>query len=130
MTPALHKLTKLEFNIMEVLWSQGESAIRQVLDRIEMMKKPSYITVQTTVYRLEGKGILERTAKIGNVHLFRAILTRNQAQKTLLDEMFSYFGGRSEPVMSYLVESGRLSLDDVRDAEKMIISARKKEKAK
>lgn len=126
----MHRLTKLEFSIMEVLWSQGESAIRQLLESIQMEKTPSYITVQTTMYRMEAKGILERSGKVGNVHLFRAILTRSQAQKTLLDEVLSYFGGRSEPVMAYLVESGKLSLHDVKEAEQMILDARKKGKNK
>lgn len=111
---------------MEVLWSNGDSAIRQVLDQIQMKEKPSYITVQTTMYRMEGKGVLERSGKIGNVHLFRAILTRNQAQKKLLDEVLSYFGGRSEPVLAYLVESGKLSLEDVKEAEQMIHNSRKR----
>lgn len=130
MSDYAQRLTKLEFSIMEVLWTNGESAIRQVVDQIQMKKKPSYITVQTTMYRMEAKGILERSGKIGNVHLFRAILTRDQAQKTLLDEVLSYFGGRSEPVMAYLVESGKLSLEDVKEAEQMIHNAQKKRRGK
>ena len=126
----MHRLTKLEFSIMEVLWDQGESAIRQILDRIQLTKKPSYITVQTTVYRMETKGVLERSGKIGNIHLFRSVLTRSEAQNTLLDELLSYFGGKSQPVVAYLVESGQLSIEDVRDAEQMIQSSRKAGKRK
>jgi BlaI family transcriptional regulator, penicillinase repressor len=124
------RLTKLEFSIMEVLWSQGESSIRQVLDQLGMKKKPSYITVQTTIYRMEAKEIVERSGKVGNFHLFRALLSRDEAQKTLLDEMLSYFGGHSQPVMAYLVKSGKLSLDDVKEAEQMLRDTRSKGKSK
>jgi BlaI family transcriptional regulator, penicillinase repressor len=123
------RLTKLEFGIMEVLWTQGESSIRQVLDQL-WMRKPSYITVQTTMYRMEAKSIVERSGKMGNFHLFRALLSRDEAQKTLLDEMLSYFGGHSQPVIAYLVKSGKLSLDDVKEAEQMLRDVRDKEKRK
>ncbi len=116
----LPKLTKLELQIMEALWNNGASSIREIQEAFPVKGRPAYTTIQTTVYRLEDKKALRRSKKISNAHIFEAVISRNAAQKRLIDELLSLFGGRIQPVMSHLIESGKMTLDDVRDAEKTI----------
>src|SRR5882757_5985754 len=124
----LPKLSKLEMQIMEVLWSAGPSAIREVQESFGPKNRPAYTTVQTMVYRLEAKKALRRARKIGNAHIFEAVLTRDAAQRRLVDEFLSIFGGRMQPVMAQLIEAGNLSLKDAAAAEKLLrdLAARKK----
>ena len=117
---SLPKLSKLEHQIMEVLWTQGPSCVREVQNAFPEKKRPAYTTVQTTMYRLESKGALRRFKKISNAHIFEAVLSRNVAQRRLIDEMLGMFGGRTQPVMAHLIESGKLTLEDVQQAEKMV----------
>jgi BlaI family transcriptional regulator, penicillinase repressor len=124
------KLSKLEFHIMETLWSRGGSSIREIQETFPKKKRPAYTTVQTTVYRLEAKGAARRVRKVGNFHIFEAAISRDAAQRRLIDELLSIFGGRSQPVMAHLIESGKLTLDDVKDAEKMLLEVEAKEKAR
>ena len=114
------KLTKLELQIMEALWSRGALSIREILEAFPEKDRPAYSTVQTTVYRLEAKKALRRFKKISNAHIFEAVVSRNAAQSRLIDELLGLFGGRTQPVMSHLVESGKLTLDDVHEAEKAL----------
>jgi BlaI family transcriptional regulator, penicillinase repressor len=114
------KLTKLEFQIMEALWARGESAIREILEALPGKHSPAYTTIQTTVYRMEAKGVVRRVKRVGNVHVFAASISRNAAERRLIDELLAVFGGRSQPVMSHLVKTGKLTLDDVKDAEKLL----------
>jgi BlaI family penicillinase repressor len=116
----LPKLTKLELQIMEALWNNGASSIREIQEAFPAKGRPAYTTIQTTVYRLEDKKALRRSKKISNAHIFEAVISRNAAQNRLIDELLSLFGGRIQPVMSHLIESGKMTLDDVRDAEKTI----------
>ena len=116
----LPKLTKLELQIMEALWNQGALSIREIQEAFPEGDRPAYTTVQTTVYRLEGKKALARVKKISNAHIFEAVVSRNAAQNRLIDELLGLFGGRTQPVMSHLVESGKLTLDDVHEAEKAL----------
>jgi BlaI family penicillinase repressor len=116
------KLSKLEFQIMETLWSKGESSIRVILDSFPAKKRPAYTTVQTTVYRMEAKQVVRRVKRVGNFHIFAAAISRDVAQRRLIDDLLSIFGGRSQPVMAHLIESGKLSLEDVKDAEKTLKS--------
>jgi BlaI family penicillinase repressor len=125
----LPKLTKLELQIMEALWSLGASSIREVQEAFPERDRPAYTTVQTTVYRMERKKILRRSKKISNAHIFEAVISRNAAQGRLIDELLGLFGGRTQPVMAHLIESGRLTLDDVREAEKALRRLAKKEKS-
>src|SRR5579864_480432 len=125
----LPKLTKLELQIMEALWSLGASSIREIQEAFPERDRPAYTTVQTTVYRMERKRILRRAKKISNAHIFEAVISRNAAQGRLIDELLGLFGGRTQPVMAHLIESGRLTLDDVREAEKALRRLAKKEKA-
>src|SRR5882757_5196886 len=124
----LPKLSKLEMQIMDVLWSAGPSAIREIQESFGLKNRPAYTTVQTMVYRLEVKKALRRARKIGNAHIFEALLSREAAQRRLVDEFLSMFGGRMQPVMAQLIEAGNLSPKDVSDAEKLLrdLAARKK----
>jgi predicted transcriptional regulator len=117
---ALPKLTKLELQIMEALWSRGACSIREIQEVFPLKGRPAYTTIQTTVYRLEDKKALRRSKKISNAHIFEAVISRSAAQKRLIDELLGLFGGRIQPVMSHLIESGKMTLEDVREAEKTI----------
>jgi predicted transcriptional regulator len=119
-------LSKLEFEIMEALWSAGESSIREIQESFPAKKRPAYTTVQTTVYRLEVKGIVRRVRKMGNFHIFAAAVSRSAAQRRLIDDLLALFGGRTQPVMAHLIESGKLTLEDVKDAEKALHALERK----
>jgi predicted transcriptional regulator len=114
------KLTKLELRIMEALWTQGEASIREVQEAFPEKKRPAYTTIQTTVYRLEGKKALRRVKKVGNFHVFAAAISRDAAQRRLIDDLLALFGGRAQPVMAHLIESGKLTLEEVKEAEKTL----------
>jgi len=114
---ALPKLTKLEHQIMEALWSHGACSIREIQERFPRKDRPAYTTVQTMVYRLEAKGAVRRVKKIGNAHVFDALISRRAAHRRLIDELLSFFGGRTAPVMAHLIESGKLTIEDVQEAE-------------
>jgi len=114
------KLTKLELQIMEELWTRGQSSIREIQEAFPQKKRPAYTTIQTTVYRLEGKKALRRTRKVGNFHIFAAAISRDAAQRRLIDDLLALFGGRTQPVMAHLIESGKLTLADVKEAEKTL----------
>ena len=118
MTPP--KLTKLELQIMETVWTRGEVSIREIQEAFPEENRPAYTTVQTTVYRLEGKKALRRTRKVGNFHIFEAVISRDAAQRRLIDDLLALFGGRTQPVMAHLIESGKLTLEDVKEAQKTL----------
>lgn len=123
------RLTRLEMQIMDALWSNGSLSIREIQEAFPLKDRPAYTTIQTTVYRLENKGALRRARKISNAHIFEAVLTRDKAQGRLIDDLLSLFGGRTQPVMSHLIETGKLTLDDVRESEKLIRKLQKKDVA-
>jgi BlaI family penicillinase repressor len=127
----LPKLSKLEMQIMDVLWSAGPSAIRDIQESFGLKNRPAYTTVQTMVYRLEVKKALRRARKIGNAHIFEAVISRDAAKARLVDEFLSIFGGRMQPVMAHLIEAGNLTPGDVADAEKLLrdLAAKKKREA-
>jgi predicted transcriptional regulator len=112
---------------MEALWTRGASSIREIQESFPQKRRPAYTTIQTTVYRLEGKSAIQRVKKVGNFHIFEAAISRDEAQRTLVDDLLALFGGRTQPVMAHLIQSGKLTLDDVKEAEKTI---RKLEKEK
>ena len=114
---ALPKLTRLELHIMDALWTHGESSVREIQEQFAEKDRPAYTTVQTMVYRLEAKKAIRRVKKIGNAHIFEAAISRTAAQRRLIDDLLSFFGGRGQPVMAHLIESGNLTLDDVKEAE-------------
>lgn len=123
------KLAKLELKIMETLWAQGQASIREIQESFPEDERPAYTTVQTTVYRLEAKKAVRRVKKVGNFHIFEAAVSRNAAQRRLIDDLLGLFGGRTQPVMAHLIESGKLTMADVKEAEKMLRKLQKKDGA-
>jgi BlaI family transcriptional regulator, penicillinase repressor len=121
------RLTPLEFQIMTTLWEHGHASIRELQEAFPADGRPAYTTVQTTIYRMEDKNIVRRVRKVGNFHIFEPVLTRDAAQGRLIDDLLALFGGRTQPVMAHLVESGKLTMDDVREAEKALRKLSKKE---
>src|ERR687895_865517 len=119
MTKPLPKLARLELQILELLWARGQASVREIQEGFPE-PRPAYTTVQTTIYRLEAKGALRRTRKIGNAHIFEPMVERDIARHGLLDSILSFFGGRAQPMMQQLAEAGKLTLDDVKDLEKTI----------
>src|ERR1051325_222638 len=117
----LPKLGKLELQIMEALWSRGPCSVREIQESFPAKRRPAYTTVQTMVYRLETKKALRRIKKIATALIFEAVVTREAAERRLIDDLLGLFGGRSRPIMAHLVESGTLSLDDVREAERALL---------
>ena len=127
---ALPKLTRLELQIMESLWNRGASSIREIQEAFPAEDQPAYTPVQTMVYRLEAKKAIRRVKKIGNAHIFEAMISRSAAQRRLVDEFLSFFGGRTQPVVAHLIESGRLTLEDVQEAEQTLRRLSKERKDK
>src|SRR5215475_12703240 len=123
----LPKLTRLELRIMEALWQRGELSIREIQEAFPPKGRPAYTTIQTTVYRLEAKKALRRSRKVGNAHMFAAVISRGAAQRRLIDELLSLFGGSAQPVMAHLIEAGKLTLDDVKAAESALRRLSQKE---
>ena len=112
---------------MEGLWSRGACSIRELQDALPAKSRRAYTTVQTLVYRLEAKGAVRRTKKIGGAHIFEAAVSRSSAQRRLVDELLQLFGGRAQPLMSHLIDAGKLTLDDIEEAKKALKKATKKE---
>ena len=121
-------LAKLELKIMETLWTRGNASIREIQEAFPEKDRPAYTTIQTTVYRMEAKKAVRRVKKISNAHIFEAVVSRNAAQRRLIDELLGLFGGRTQPVMAHLIESGKLTLDDVQEAEKTLRRLARKDK--
>jgi len=124
------KLTKLEIQIMEALWSQGKASIREIQETFPEKGRPAYTTIQTTVYRLEAKHAVRRVKKVGNFHIFEAAVSRRAAQRRLIDDLLTLFGGRTQPLMAHLIESGKLTLEEVQEAEKALRRLAREEKSK
>lgn len=122
------KLTPLELQIMDALWTRGALSIREIQETFPEKSRPAYTTIQTTVYRLEGKKAVRRVRKVGNFHIFEAAVSRDAAQRRLIDDLLALFGGSTQPVMARLIESGRLTLADVKEAEKTLRNLAKKDK--
>jgi BlaI family penicillinase repressor len=123
------KLSKLEFKIMETLWTRSECSIRDIQESFPANKRPAYTTIQTTVYRMEAKGVVHRLKKVGNFHVFAPAVSREAAQRRLMDDLLALFGGRGQPVMTHLIESGKLSLKDVKEAEKLLRNLSKEQES-
>jgi BlaI family penicillinase repressor len=123
------KLTKLELQIMDALWSQGKASIREIQETFAEKGRPAYTTIQTTVYRLEVKKAVRRIKKVGNFHIFEAAISRDTAHSKLVDDLLALFGGSSQPVMARLIESGKLTLRDVKEAEKVLRKLERKDQS-
>jgi len=124
------KLSKLELQIMEALWTQGRASIREIQETFPEKHRPAYTTIQTTVYRLEAKEAVRRVKKVGNFHIFEPAVSRNAAHQRLIDDLLALFGGHTQPVMAHLIESGKLSLEDVKEAQKILRKLARKETSK
>jgi len=125
---ALPRLSRLELQIMETLWTRGECSVREIQEAFAAKDRPAFTTVQTMVHRLELKGAVRCTKRIGKANIFESAITRKRAQGRLIEELLSLFGGK--PVMAHMVKTGQLTLEDVRDAEKELLKLARKEKAK
>src|SRR5437667_9898293 len=123
------KLSKLELQIMEALWGHGKASIRETQETFPEKRRPAYTTVQTTVYRLEAKNAVRRIKKVGNFHIFETAVSRNAAQRRLIDDLLALFGGRAQPVVAQLIETGRLTLEDVKEAERTLRKLARKDKS-
>src|SRR5271155_4203236 len=123
------KLTRLELQILEALWLKGACSVREIHETFPAAIRPAYTTVQTTVYRLERKKALRCVKRISNANIFEAAISRKDAQRRLIDELLALLGGKAKLVMAHLVESGELTLDDVKEAEKALRKPSKKEKS-
>jgi len=115
------KLSKLELQILDALWTRGPCSIREIQECFPARKRPAYTTVQTMVYRLEVKKALRRTKKIATAFIFEAAVSREAAERRLVDDLLGLFGGRSRPIVAHLIDSGTLTLEDVREAEKTLL---------
>lgn len=122
------RLSRLELRIMEALWDLGSASVREIQERLPGVERPAYTTVQTIVYRLEAKKAVRRLKKVGNAHVYEPVVSRKAAHRRLIDELLAFFGGRTAPVMAHLIESGRLTRQDLRDAQKAFRQLAKKEK--
>ncbi|HET8825306.1 MAG TPA: BlaI/MecI/CopY family transcriptional regulator [Terriglobales bacterium] len=122
------KLSRLEIQIMEALWNCGRASIREIQESFPERNRPAYTTIQTTVYRLEAKKAVRRVKKVGNFHVFEAAVSRDLAQRKLIDDLLALFGGRTQPVMAHLIESGKLTLADIKEAEKTLRQLEREEK--
>jgi len=122
------KLTKLELQVLEALWQKGACSVREIQETFPEPGRPAYTTVQTVVYRLERKKALRCVKRISNANIFEAAISRKDAQRRLIDELLALFGGGAKLVMAHLVESGELTLDDVKEAEKALRKPSRKDK--
>ena len=122
------KLAKLELRILEVLWAKGSASMREIQQAFPE-PRPAYTTITNTVYRMEIKKVVLRVRKVGNADIFEPLIARDAARESLLDEILSFFGGRAQPMMAQLIESGKLTLDDIRELEKAAAEADGRRKA-
>jgi BlaI family transcriptional regulator, penicillinase repressor len=122
------KLAKLEFKILEVLWTLGTASLREIQQAFPG-PRPAYTTITTTVYRMEGKGVVRRGRRIGNAYLFEPSIEKDTVRDSLLDEVLSFFGGRAQPMIAKLVEAGRLTSADIRELSKAVSDAERQQKS-
>jgi predicted transcriptional regulator len=121
------KLSRLELKVLEALWGKGASSVREIQESLPADGRPAYTTVQTVLYRLEAKNAVRRSKKIGNAHIFEPVISKNAAQRRFIDELLAVFGGRTQPLISHLIESGQLTLADIDEARKTLRALDKKE---
>lgn len=121
------RLSRRELLIMEALWKHGACSVREIQETFPVKAQPAYTTVQTMIARLETKQAVRKVKKIGNAHIFEAVVTRAATQSRLVDDMLRLFGGRIAPLMSHLVDTGRLTLQDVEEARNALKKNRRTE---
>lgn len=120
------RVTKFEFQLLEKLWALGPSSVREIQESLPEEHRPAYTTVQTMIYRLEEKGAVRRVKKIGNAHIFEAVFTQKAVHRRLISDLLDLFGGSPAPVMSHLIETGKLTLADIRAVEKEMAKTERK----
>ncbi len=116
------RITRYELQLLEKLWALGPSSVREIQESLPEERRPAYTTVQTMIYRLEQKGALKRVKRVGNADIFEAVITRKSVYRRLITDLLELFGGSPAPVMSHLIETGRLTLSDLRALEKKLAS--------
>lgn len=114
------RLTRIELELMEPLWQLEQASIRELLEALPKRRRPEYTTVQTMVYRLEEKGAVKRVKKIGNAHIFAPAIPRKSAIGSLVDQLVNHLGGSPVPLVSHLVETGQLSLREIKEIEALV----------
>jgi BlaI family penicillinase repressor len=114
------RLSPLELQLMDILWRLGEAAVREVQEAIPDKKRPAYTTVQTILNRMEEKGAVRKTRKIGNAWIFEPAINRKRTHERLIDDFLDLFGGSATPVVSHLIESGKLTLEDLKAIEERL----------
>ena len=114
------RVSRLELQLLEKLWELGPCSVREIRESLPEKDRPAYTTVQTMIYRLEEKGAVRRVKKIGNAHIFQAALTRRTVHRRLVSDLLNLFGGSPAPVVSHLIETGKLTLADVKELEKRL----------
>jgi BlaI family penicillinase repressor len=117
------RLSRFELELMDVLWRMGKASIREIHEQLSEGKRPAYTTVQTMVNRLDAKGAVRRVRKIGNAHIYEALITRKAAYRRLIDDVLDLFGGSAQPLMAQLLEAGKLTLEDVHALESAVLTA-------
>ena len=120
MTIHVARLTRLEIRILEALWDRGMLSVREIRESFPARKRPAFTTIQTTVYRLEKKKALRRVKKVGNANVFEATISRSHAHRRIIDELLGFFGGQAQPLVSNLLESGRLTREEVEEAIRLL----------
>ena len=127
---AATRLTKLELHILELFWKRGASSVREIQEEFPEERRPAYTTIQTTVYRLETKGALRIVKRISNANIFEAAVSRDHAQGRVIDELVSMLDGQIQPVMAHLARTGKLTLADIQEAERILREHQKSEKGR
>lgn len=120
------KFTRPELQIMDALWRNGASSVREIHDAFPEKGRPAFTTVQTTVYRLEAKGAVRCIKRISNANIFEAVISRQDAEDRLLDELLAFVAGGTRRVMTHLIETGRLTIEDIEDAERALRELKRK----
>jgi predicted transcriptional regulator len=121
----MRRFSRLELRVLDVLWAQGRASLREIQEAFPQ-PRPAYTTITTTVYRMEAKGLVQRVRKIGNAHIFEPLVARDVAKAGVLDHILSFFGGRAQPLVAQLAESGKLTLEDIRELEKVVQDAKRR----
>jgi predicted transcriptional regulator len=119
------KLSRAELKIMKALWEHGPSSVREVQETFPEKRRPAYTTVQTMMYRLEAKNAVKRVKKVGGAHVFEALVSRNAAEHKVIDDLLELFGGSAQPLMSRLIEAGKLTRADIEEAQAILRKTRR-----
>lgn len=118
--PKDFKPTRLELELLNALWKLGPVSIREIQESLPEDERPEYTTVQTIIYRLEEKGAVRRTKKIGNAHIFEALVTKQSAFAAMIEDFIGTLGGSAEPLVAHLVETGKISSGELKQMEKLL----------